>query len=70
MQLDDPGLLYELSILPVDQLSWIAECKALSYREAKPFPHSVIDNVFDEAILGRVLREFPRENDIAWEKIR
>lgn len=61
-------LLYAQSMLPVDQLDKIAERNALDYREAKPFPHSVLDDVFDEAVLDRVLSEFPQENDIAWKK--
>jgi len=68
MQLDHLEPLYERSMLPVDQLGRIAESNALDYREANPFPHSVLDNVFDEAILDRVLREFPRENEIFWKK--
>ncbi|MGH6707746.1 MAG: 2OG-Fe(II) oxygenase [Bradyrhizobium sp.] len=68
MQLDHPGPLYERSMLPVDQLGRIAESEASSYREAKPFPHSILDNLFEEEILDQVLREFPRENDIAWKR--
>jgi Rps23 Pro-64 3,4-dihydroxylase Tpa1-like proline 4-hydroxylase len=35
---------------------------------AKPFPHVVFDNFFDQMILDQVLEEFPRPNAIRWQQ--
>lgn len=39
-----------------------------SYSQAKPFPHIVIDNLFPEEIVEKVLDEFPKPEEIKWEK--
>jgi hypothetical protein len=39
---------------------------ALSYRNAKPFPYLVIDNMFPEEILERILEEIPEMDDQKW----
>lgn len=36
------------------------------YREADPFPHIVLDGLFDDADLERVLAEFPSPDEIKW----
>ena len=45
---------------------------ALKYREeyanAKPFPHIVIDNFFPEEVLDDILNEYPKSDDIEWQK--
>jgi hypothetical protein len=42
--------------------------RALSarYRNADPFPHIVLDGLFEEAVLDRVLAEFPRPEETRW----
>ncbi len=47
-----------------------AEPKALapSYQSAAPFPHIVIDNLFDDALLRQILSVFPKVGDITWRK--
>lgn len=45
---------------------------AIKYREdysnAKPFPHIVIDNFLPEFVLDNILNEFPKPEDIDWQK--
>ena len=36
------------------------------YRAADPFPHIVLDGLFDDADLERVLAEFPRPDEMRW----
>jgi hypothetical protein len=36
------------------------------YRSADPFPHAVIDGLFDEVTLDRVLAEFPKPDEMRW----
>ena len=39
------------------------------YAKAKPFPHIVIDNFLpDESILDQILEEYPKAEDIDWQK--
>ena len=38
------------------------------YVNARPFPHIVIDNLFDSELLERVLAEFPQPDQIAWRR--
>ena len=48
------------------------ECRAAGqslaerYRTAEPFPHIVLDDLFDSADLDIVLREFPAPADMQW----
>lgn len=39
---------------------------AVPFEAATPFPHVVLDGVFDELILDAILREFPDPNAIDW----
>src|SRR6476659_8385974 len=38
------------------------------YARAEPFPHIVIDGLFDDADLERVLREFPSPDQMRWTR--
>jgi hypothetical protein len=38
------------------------------YVSAAPFPHVVIDGLFDDALLEEVLADFPRPGDIPWRR--
>ena len=38
------------------------------YVNAEPFPHIVIDNLFDDADLERVLEEFPTPEQMRWRR--
>ena len=39
-----------------------------AYSRADPFPHAVIDGLFDDADLERVLRDFPRPEQMQWAR--
>jgi hypothetical protein len=36
------------------------------YRSADPFPHIVLDGLFEDAVLDRVLAEFPKPEEMRW----
>lgn len=36
------------------------------YQSADPFPHIVIDDLFDDAVLERVLADFPKPEETRW----
>lgn len=38
------------------------------YASADPFPHVVIDNLFEEALLRQLLAEFPAPEDMPWRE--
>jgi 2OG-Fe(II) oxygenase superfamily len=64
MQQEPIGILSMLSetiSLPVS-----TQELALSYSTAKPFPHLVIDNMFPDELLERVLGEIPEMDDRKW----
>ena len=56
------------SFLP---LARMAECETsarAAYASAKPFPHVVLDDFFDPALLDQVLAEFPTPGEIQWHR--
>lgn len=55
------------SFLPLPLMADVAERTRLSYLTAKPFPHFVIDNFFDPALLEQILAEFPKPGEIKWQ---
>lgn len=48
-------------LLDLERLSAVARTHRDAYAAADPFPHAVIDGLFDEAVLERVRREFATE---------
>src|SRR5258706_9727644 len=54
--------------LPLSRMAEIAEPLRASYAKAEPFPHVVVDNFFDPALLDRILAEFPRPGEIRWQR--
>jgi hypothetical protein len=56
------------SFLPVERMREITESARASYLDAKPFPHVVFDDFFDPDVLDSVLAEFPKPNQIQWQK--
>lgn len=59
---------FKKSPLPLEMMRRVGEGEAGAYRTAKPFPHIVVDDFFDPAILERILDEFPGKDDIDWKK--
>lgn len=55
-------------LLPYARMQEVAATQADAYAKARPFPHIVIDDFFDERILDAILAEFPRPTDKMWEK--
>lgn len=55
-------------LVPFDRLAQIATGIEKSYLSAEPFPHVVLDDLFDPEVLRGVLEEFPGPYDIDWEK--
>ena len=41
---------------------------AEAFKSAQPFPHVVLDDLFDPVVLDRVLEEFPRADAIDWQR--
>ena len=40
------------------------------YQSAEPFPHIVLDGLFDDAASDRVLGEFPKPDETSWRPLR
>jgi len=55
-------------LLPLARMDEIAKSQASAYAKADPFPHIVLDDFFDPAVLDPVLDEFPGEGDIEWRR--
>ena len=56
------------AFLPLSRMAEIAIPARASYAGAKPFPHVVFDNFFDPALLDLVLAEFPKPDEIKWQR--
>jgi hypothetical protein len=50
------------------RLANLAAIHHASYCAAQPFPHIVLDDVFETAILDEVLSEFPDPRGVDWER--
>jgi 2OG-Fe(II) oxygenase superfamily len=53
-------------MLPMARLQAERAAIAARYRAAQPYPHVVLDGFFDEEVLDRVERSFPRPGDRDW----
>jgi len=62
-----PDLAME-AFLPLARMRELSMSGQEKYVTARPYPHIVLDNFFDPAVLEQVLDEFPRPNQIRWEK--
>ena len=56
------------SFLPLARMKAEQERARIAYATAKPYPHIVFDNFFDPALVEQVLGEFPKPQDIPWQK--
>jgi 2OG-Fe(II) oxygenase superfamily len=56
------------AFLPISKMAGIAAASRASYAAAEPFPHVVIDDFFEPALLDRVLSEFPAPGQIKWQR--
>lgn len=55
------------SMLPYAKLETLAAESKEQFRDAFPFPHIVFDDIFDEALLDRVLHEY-ENSDQSWKE--
>lgn len=55
-------------LLDFARLQASAAALAGAYRQARPFPHVVVDGLFDAAMLERVLAEFPGAHEPFWRR--
>ena len=60
--------LTDYAFLPDSRMTQVAESMHASYVAASPFPHVIVDNFFDPALLDRILSEFPRPGEIKWRR--
>ena len=56
------------SFLPLSRMREVSGSAYSTYITAKPFPHIVLDNFFDPALLDRILGEFPAPGQIRWQR--
>jgi Rps23 Pro-64 3,4-dihydroxylase Tpa1-like proline 4-hydroxylase len=56
------------SFLPLKRMNALAQSAHADYVSARPFPHIVLDNFFDPALLELILEEFPKPDAIRWQK--
>jgi Rps23 Pro-64 3,4-dihydroxylase Tpa1-like proline 4-hydroxylase len=54
------------TVLPYARLDEIAKSKAAEYASAQPYPHLVIDGLFDDWVLETIFTEFPSPRDKNW----
>ncbi|MGE0416566.1 MAG: 2OG-Fe(II) oxygenase [Acetobacteraceae bacterium] len=57
-------------LLRTDDLPALAERLRPQYIDAQPFPHIVIDDLFEPAVLDRVLDVFPAPDAPFWQRFR
>jgi len=56
------------SFLPLSRMAEATTSARVSYANARPFPHVVLDDFFDPRLLDRVLSEFPKPGEIPWQR--
>ena len=56
------------SFLPLSRMAETEASAHAAYQSATPFPHVVLDDFFDPALLDQVLAEFPKPGEIRWQR--
>lgn len=54
--------------LPLARMDELVKSAPAQYAAARPFPHWVVDDFFDPALLDEVLAEFPQPGQIKWQR--
>ena len=57
-------------LVTAEHLSALARKFAAGYQTAEPFPHVVIDNLFDDALLDVLLAAFPGPDEPFWHRFQ
>ena len=60
----------KVEFLPLARLRAEAPAARSAYATAEPFPHVVLDGLFDPALLQDIIREFPKADDVEWIKFK
>jgi Rps23 Pro-64 3,4-dihydroxylase Tpa1-like proline 4-hydroxylase len=64
-------LLSELTLdrfLPLGRMKDVTASANVEYLSARPYPHIVFDDFFDQGVLDQVLDEFPKPDAIRWQR--
>lgn len=61
-------LTQAVPLVAADHLTALAAKFGEGYRTAQPFPHAVIDNLFDDALLDVLLAAFPGPEEAFWHR--
>ena len=56
------------SLVPADRLYQLGDALKDQYRDGEPYPHIVIDNLFDDALLDELLAVFPGPDAPFWHR--
>jgi hypothetical protein len=56
------------AFLPLARMRELAAPAHAAYLSARPFPHVVLDDLFDPTLLEEVLAEFPQPGAIRWQR--
>jgi hypothetical protein len=56
------------TFLPLAKMRALAPEARVAYATAKPYPHVVLDDFFDPALLDMILAEFPKPGQIPWQR--
>jgi hypothetical protein len=59
-----------VEFLPIKRLREVGAAAAKQFREALPFPHVVLDGLFDPDLLARISDEFPHPAAVEWTQYR
>ena len=62
----DDGMEAMSALCPLARLRTASEQFRTEYEKAEPYPHLVIDGLYDEAVLDRILNEFPERQSRDW----
>jgi hypothetical protein len=62
------GVIAGAYSVPPDSLYDTATKLRSAYVDAQPFPHVVVDNLFPETLLNAILAEFPKPDQIDWQR--
>lgn len=62
--------LDKLEFLPTERLRKTGSSASGAYADAQPFPHIILDDLFNEQILYQIVAEFPKPADAEWIKYK
>ena len=54
------------ALCPIEKLRAASDQLRVEYEKAKPYPHLVVDGLYDETVLKRILAKFPNRKSPDW----